>query len=133
MTEQIDNTTNLISNTDHWKTEEILHIVDTIHKSGSNVSEREAINKTRYADFLKRYPMLFMMACEDHYDKSVLSYMMNMRNKVLSDECSVESASRVIGNKFFNKFVSPVVNDLTPSKNTEANKKPKLNTSNVSN
>ena len=133
MTEPINNTNVLIPNTDHWKTEEILEIIDTIHKSGSSVSEREAINKTRFSEFIKRYPMLFMMACEDHYDKSVLSYMMNMRNKVLSDECSVESASRVIGNKFFNKFVSPVVNDLNPNKNTEANKKPKLNTSNVSN
>ena len=44
-----------------------------------------------------------------------------------------ESASRVIGNKFFNKFVSPVVNDLNANKNNETNKKPKLNTSNVSN
>jgi hypothetical protein len=133
MTDQVDSTNVLIPNTDHWKTEEILHIVDTIHKSGSSVPEREAINKIRFAEFLKRYPMLFMMACEDHYDKVTLTYMMNMRNKVLSDECSVESASRVIGNKFFNKFVSPVVNDLNANKNNETNKKPKLNTSNVSN
>ena len=133
MTEPINNTNVLIPNTDHWKTEEILEIIDTIHKSGSSVSEREAINKTRFSEFIKRYPMLFMMACEDHYDKGVLTYMMNMRNKVLNDECSAESASRTIGNKFFNKYVSPIVNDLNSNKDTGKNKKPKLNTSNITN
>ena len=56
------------------------------------------------------------MNYEDNYDKNILSYMLNMRNRVLNDECSVESASRVIGNKFFNKYVSPVVDDLDKNK-----------------
>lgn len=105
-----------IPNTDHWKTDDIINIVETIHNSASNTKEREELNKVKYADFIKRYPILFMMACEDHYDKNILAYMMNMRNRVLNDECSVENASRVIGNKFFNKFVSPVIDDLNKTK-----------------
>ena len=111
-----DKTYSTIPNTDHWKTEDLIEIVETIHNSGSNRVEREHLNKDKYDVFIKRYPVLFMMACEDNYDKNILSYMLNMRNRVLNDECSVESASRVIGNKFFNKYVSPVVDDLDKNK-----------------
>jgi hypothetical protein len=106
----------LIDNTDHWKTEDLLEIIDIIHNSGSCVEERQDRTKEKYAEFIKRYPMLFTMACENSYDKDTLKYMMNMRNRVLNDECSVESASRVVGNKFFGKYVSPVVDNLNSNK-----------------
>lgn len=105
-----------IENTDHLKTEDILEIIDFIHNSGSSPNERKEKSKNIYVTFIERYPMLYLMACEDSYDKQSLKYMMDMRNRVFSDECSVESASRVIGNKFFGKFVSPVVDNLNSNK-----------------
>lgn len=105
-----------IANTDHWKTDDILEIVENIHNSGSSRKEREELNKGKYIDFVGRYPMLFLMACEDNYDKKTLMYMMNMRNKILNNECSVENASRRVGEKFFGKYVSPVVDKLDKQK-----------------
>jgi hypothetical protein len=110
-----------IPNTDHWTNEAIIAIVDEIHASGTCVEQREDACKEKYATFIERYPILFMMACENTYDKTTLMYMMSMRNQVLNNERSVESASRIVGDKFFRKFVAPVVNDLDNSKN----KKPK--------
>lgn len=105
-----------IPNTDHWKTDDILELVDKINKSANNLIERKEFGKENYPDFIVRYPMLFLMACENTYDKKALSYMMNMRNKVLNDECSVENASRVVGQKFYGKYVTPVVDNLDKPK-----------------
>lgn len=105
-----------IPNTDHWKTDDIIEIIETIYKAGNNFNERKEFGKINYPDFIVRYPMLSLMACEDKIDKKTLTYMMNMRNKVLNDECSVENASRVVGQKFYGKFVSPVVDTLNKNK-----------------
>jgi len=108
----------LIDNTDHWETEDILKIVNTIHNSGKNRIEREFNNKGQYPNFEKRYPMLYKLACEDTFDIKTLHYMMNMRNQVLNNERSVESASRIVGDKFYKQFVSPVVNKNPKNKNS---------------
>jgi hypothetical protein len=106
----------LVDNTDHWETEDIMKVVQTIHDSGKNRIEREFKNKGQYPKFEKRYPMLYRLACEDHLDISTLNYMMNMRNQVLNNERSVESASRIVGDKFYKQFVKPVVNTTAPNK-----------------
>ena len=45
-----DNTTYTpIPNTDHWKTDDILEIIDKVHKSGNNLIERKEFGKIQYA------------------------------------------------------------------------------------
>jgi hypothetical protein len=106
----------LVENTDHWESEDILKMVNTIHNSGKNRIEREFNNKGQHPKFEKRYPMLYRLACEDNLDMVTLNYMINMRNQVINNERSVESASRIVGDKFFRRYVSPVVNNTPPNK-----------------
>ena len=75
-----------IANTDHWKTDDILEIVENIHKSGSSRKEREELNKGKYIDFVGRYPMLFLMACEDNYDKKNFQELFDKEMKKLTEE-----------------------------------------------
>jgi len=116
---------NLLPGTDHWETEDILRVVHSIHDSGKNRLEREFNNKGQHPKFEKRYPVLYRLACEDNLDVSTLNYMMNMRNQVLNNERTADSASRIIGDKFFRRYVSPVVDTTPGNKTSKTSKKSK--------
>jgi|LakMenEpi03Aug12_release.lakeMendotaPanAssembly.Ray.scaffolds.fasta_scaffold04684_32 hypothetical protein len=75
--------------------------------------------KTEFSFFSERYPMLFELAIRDDQDFNWtnLTYMLNMRNKIINDELTPENASKIVGNEWFNKYVD--INSIP------VNKKPK--------
>jgi hypothetical protein len=101
-----------VESTDHWSSEDINRIVLEIQASAATKKDREHINRSSYSDFALRYPFIYSMACDDHFDENTFKYMINMRNQVFNKERTIENASGIVGQKFFNTFVQPVVNNL---------------------
>jgi hypothetical protein len=55
--------------------------------------------------FEERYPMLYAMVTkEDGFDYASLEYFLNMRNKIIKNELSVEEASKEVGQVWFDKY-----------------------------
>jgi len=72
----------------------------------SNDNDKYEKLKEKYSLFATRYPMLFEMAIKDgDFDWVSFNYMINMRNKIINNELSVEKASEVVGKEWFNKYV----------------------------
>ena len=55
--------------------------------------------------FEERYPMLYAMVTkEEGFDYASLEYFLNMRNKIIKNELSVEDASKEVGQVWFDKY-----------------------------
>lgn len=55
--------------------------------------------------FEERYPMLYAMVTkEEGFDYNSLEYFLNMRNKIIKNELSVEDASKEVGQVWFDKY-----------------------------
>jgi hypothetical protein len=55
--------------------------------------------------FEERYPMLYAMVTkEEGFDYASLEYFLNMRNKIIKNELSVEEASKEVGQVWFDKY-----------------------------
>lgn len=55
--------------------------------------------------FEERYPMLYAMVTkEEGFDYSSLEYFLNMRNKIIKNELTVEDASKEVGQIWFDKY-----------------------------
>ena len=55
--------------------------------------------------FEERYPMLYTMVTkEEGFDYASLEYFLNMRNKIIKNELSVEEASKEVGQVWFDKY-----------------------------
>lgn len=71
-------------------------------------SNDEIVRKLKidYEFFATRYPMLFSMATkQEDFDYTSLEYFLNMRDKVISNEMSVDQASVQVGEEWFKKHV----------------------------
>lgn len=71
-------------------------------------SNDEIVRKLKkdYDFFATRYPMLFSMATkQEEFDYTSLEYFLNMRDRVISNEMSVDQASVQVGEEWFKKHV----------------------------
>ena len=70
--------------------------------------------KEQFNDFSVRYPSLFNVIIDDpkNFDYSRLIHMLNLKNKVDSNETSYENASIKIGQEYYDEFVKTTVDKL---------------------
>mgnify|MGYP000937070951 CR=1 FL=1 len=60
--------------------------------------------------FEERYPMLYAMVTkEEGFDYASLEYFLNMRNKIIKNELSVEEASKEVGQVWFDKYCNTIL------------------------
>jgi hypothetical protein len=86
--------------------EEIKEIIKDIRASKLNSKKREEFFEKKYSDFNDRYPYLFNMACGDSFDETTLNYMLSMRSQIRSNQMSEYDASKIIGQKFYDKYMN---------------------------
>jgi len=61
-----------------------------------------------FSFFSERYPMLFQSAIsDDPFPWDNLSYMLNMRSKIINNQMSAETASKIVGQEWYDKFADP--------------------------
>ena len=79
-------------------------------KKNSFSSHEELLNSMKSSIegllfFEERYPMLYSMVTkEEGFDYASLEYFLNMRNKIIKNELSVEDASKEVGQVWFDKY-----------------------------
>ena len=79
-------------------------------KKNSFSSHEELLNSMKSSIegllfFEERYPMLYAMVTkEEGFDYESLEYFLNMRNKIIKNELSVEDASKEVGQVWFDKY-----------------------------
>lgn len=108
--------------TDGLSNEELVVTISNIIKRNNEeeikkLSDMEKFEKLRgeFSFFSERYPMLFEMAIrDDNFPWDNLSYMLNMRNKIINNEMTSENASKVVGKEWFDKYVD--VKGVPPKK-----------------
>lgn len=65
--------------------------------------------------------MLFELATRDEiFPWDNLSYMLNMRKKVINDELTSDGASKIVGSEWFNKYVN--IDKIPKDKNNSKTK-----------
>ena len=69
-----------------------------------------------YSNFKKRYPMLYDMCCEKDFDITHLEYMVKMIKSMNAGSFDNETASKEVGQKMFDHFVSPILQKTDESK-----------------
>ena len=85
----------------------ILYITENKSKCSSY---EELLNKMKQSIdgltfFEERYPMLYAMVTkEEGFDYASLEYFLNMRNKIIKNELSVDEASKEVGQVWFDKY-----------------------------
>jgi hypothetical protein len=85
----------------------ILYMTENKSKCSSH---EELLNKMKQSIdgltfFEERYPMLYAMVTkEEGFDYASLEYFLNMRNKIIKNELSVEEASKEVGQVWFDKY-----------------------------
>lgn len=93
----------------NMSSEEIKSIVNEISKAKMTQKERMVYYEKKYPEFSKNYSMLFNMACEPGFELERFEYMMNMRDRIINKEETLDSASTKVGQVLFDKFVKPVI------------------------
>lgn len=94
---------------EHMDSKEIRTIVLEIACAAGSPKEKEAFFRKRHPEFAESYPALFEMACRPGFDMNRFIYMMEMREKVMQRERTVEDASMEVGQALFNEYVKPVL------------------------
>lgn len=89
--------------------EELMHIVQDVTSQKKSMRDKRKYCKTKYPDFVDRYPMLFEKVCEDEFDMNRFVYMMSLKQQILNKEQTLESASVQVGQKLFDVYVKPIV------------------------
>lgn len=90
--------------------EEILNIVNEIQMSTQPQKERARIFRRKYPEFAERFTTLFDMVCSPSFDMSCLQSMLALRDRILSKNMDVDSASRIVGKSLFDKYVADKTN-----------------------
>lgn len=86
-----------------------------------NEMERYEKLKNEFEFFSSRYPILFELATRDEiFPWDNLSYMLNMRKKVINDELTSDGASKIVGSEWFNKYVN--IDKIPKDKNNNKTK-----------
>jgi hypothetical protein len=86
----------------------IIEIIKKIREVIDVDSSDKMIEKLKKENefFAERYPMLFDLALRDEqFNWDNLNYMLNMRNQIINDKMTSETASKVVGKEWFDKYV----------------------------
>jgi hypothetical protein len=94
----------------------ICDIVKDILASTKPATERKAEYAKKYPEFSEQFPVLFASACEPDFDFNRFKYMMRMRDQVLDNSRTHESASTEIGQRLFDHYVKPTLKTPTDPK-----------------
>jgi hypothetical protein len=95
---------------------EIMNIIHEIRAFEGSPKDRTETFERKYPDFAKHYNHLFDMACQTTFDMEKLEYMIAMRDRVRAGGVSVEDASKEVGQKFFDIYVKPKIDELDKKK-----------------
>lgn len=78
----------------------IIEKVKEIRNSNCDKSEL----KSKYSDFANQFPTLFEMVISDNFNFDEFQYMLDMRQKMLDGNETLETASNKISTIFFHKY-----------------------------
>jgi hypothetical protein len=87
--------------------DEVRGIVNEIINFSGTIKDKENEFERRYPQFVKRFPVLFKMACKPDFDMSRLEQIFLMMGMVKSNEMSYDDASKQFGQDMFNTYVKP--------------------------
>ena len=87
--------------------EELLSIVHDVRENKHTTKERAHLCRTKYPDFVERYPHLFEMICEPEFDLARFEYMIRLRDDIQERKRTLEDASKEIGQNLFDVYVKP--------------------------
>jgi hypothetical protein len=96
---------------DGMTNEELIDNIKIIIKRKKEISykdDNEKFEKLKkeFPKFADRYIMLFEMAIRNEdFDWNSFNYMINMRNKIINDNMTVEDASKKVGQDWYDKYV----------------------------
>jgi hypothetical protein len=96
--------------------DEIMAIVSEISASPLKIKDRERTFRRKYPEFADRFESLFKMVCLPSFDVRCLMSMLEMRDRILSKQMTVDTASRIVGQGLFDKYVAEHVE---PEKSAE--------------
>jgi S-adenosylmethionine:tRNA-ribosyltransferase-isomerase (queuine synthetase) len=95
--------------------EKIKAIVSAMQNT--NVENKQQYFESKYANFKKKYPKLFEMACStEAIDISNLDFMLSMLSKIKNENMSQHDASVHVGQFMYDKYIHENIKDLPPTK-----------------
>lgn len=95
--------------------EKILSIVTAIQNT--NVPNKAAYFANTYANFMTKYPVLYEQACKNEkMDLKTLQFMLNMLEKMQTDDLTQHDASANVGQLLYDKYIHDRIKDLPPTK-----------------
>lgn len=95
---------------DGYSSEKILEIIKEIRIKYNldNVAEISDTNKNdfknNYKFFIERYPFLSDMAIKKDIDLDTLHYMIDLREKIITNSITFEDASKKVGNDIYQQY-----------------------------
>lgn len=87
--------------------DQVLVIAKKIHQSP--VENKSEYFADVYSNFKKKFPMLYEMACSEHFDINHLEYMIRSAKNVNAGQVTHEDASKQVGQTMFDHFVGPAL------------------------
>ena len=95
--------------------EKIKAIVTAIRNA--HVDNKQEYFESKYANFKKKYPKLFEMACSNEpMEMSNLDFMLSMLTKMKHDDMTQHDASVHVGQFMYDKYIHENIKDLPPTK-----------------
>jgi hypothetical protein len=95
--------------------EKIKAIVIAIRNT--NVENKQQYFEDKYANFKKKYPKLFDMACStETMELSNLDFMLSMLSKMKDESMTQHDASVHVGQFMYDKYIHENIKDLPPTK-----------------
>lgn len=94
--------------------EDIKNIVQAIRQS--KVRDKSKHFATVFSDFKTKYPVLYEKICSDNLDDKNLDFMLQMLQKVQTQEKSQFDASAFVGQMLYDKYVAPGLSNAPPTK-----------------
>jgi len=91
---------------------EIISIITEMRAAGSlTQKDRARIFRRKYPEFAERFSSLFDMACAQSFDMTCLESMLNLRDRILGNQMTVDDASKVVGQGLYDKYVKDKVGE----------------------
>lgn len=94
--------------------EDIKNIVKAIQDSKARDKAKHFA--TIFSEFKTKYPVLYDKACSDSLDDKTLQFMLQMLQKVQTQEKSQFDASAFVGQMLYDKFIAPGLSNASTSK-----------------
>lgn len=94
----------------------MLQAANDMQASALPEAERMTHYKEKYAEFASKYPNLFEMCCKPACNMTMLSYMLDMWEKVHGQQTSQDDASVQVGQRLFDTYVDPILPESKKSK-----------------